>query len=58
MKLDEKGINALNIFGDLNLLKRKERRPIYGMAFVIFGRYKKKLVNFREQFKLLIDDEF
>ena len=57
MKLDEKGINALNIFGDLNLLKKERAKADYGMAFVInTADTRKKTVNFREQFKLLIDE--
>ncbi|HBR10664.1 MAG TPA: hypothetical protein DD740_00335 [Chryseobacterium sp.] len=56
-KLDEKGINALSIFGDLNLLKKARVKADYGMAFVIDTETtRKKTVHFREQFKTLIDD--
>lgn len=56
-KLDEKGINALNIFGELNLLKKDRVRADYGMAFVIdIDDTRKKTQYFRKQFKTLIDD--
>lgn len=56
-KLDEKGINALNIFGELNLLKKDRVRADYGMAFVIdIDDTRKKTEYFRKQFKTLIDD--
>lgn len=56
-KLDEKGVNALNIFGELNLLKKDRVRADYGMAFVIdIDDTRKKTEHFRKQFKTLIDD--
>ncbi|MCG2791947.1 MAG: hypothetical protein L6262_00165 [Weeksellaceae bacterium] len=56
-KLDEKGINALSIFGELNLLKKERTNADYGMAFVINTEdTRKKTVHFREKFKILIDD--
>lgn len=56
-KLDEKGINALGIFGDLNLLKKERGKADYGMPFVINTEdTRKKTVHFRKQFKILIDD--
>ena len=56
-KLHEKDINALNIFGELNLLKKDRVRADYGMAFVIdIDDTRKKTEHFRKQFKTLIDD--
>lgn len=56
-KFDERDINALSIFGELNLLKKERAKADYGMAFVIdTDDTRKKTVNFRKQFKILIDD--
>ena len=41
----------------MNLLKKERAKADYGMAFVInTADTRKKTVNFREQFKVLIDE--
>lgn len=56
-KLDENGQNSLYIFGQLATLKKRRNDADYGMAFVISANdVREKAINFREQFKILIDE--
>lgn len=56
-KLDENGQNSLYIFGQLAILKKRRNDADYGMAFVISANdVREKANNFREQFKILIDE--
>lgn len=56
-KLNERNINSITVFSELNLIKKQRAKADYGMAFVIDTDYtKKKAVFFRENFKLLLDE--
>lgn len=56
-KLDEKEINYIRLFSELNLIKKERVKADYGIAFVTNTvDTKKKTMFFREQFKSLIND--
>lgn len=56
-KLDENGINYFHIFGQLATLKKQRVDADYGMAFVTkTDDIRNKTINFREKFKILIDE--
>lgn len=56
-KLNERNINSVKVFSELNLIKKQRVQADYGMGFVIDTDYtKNKTIFFRENFKLLLDE--